>query len=263
MTSFVYFFVEEKFFKIGKSVNPNNRYKLVCPDIIKDLSWAIGFESDKEALKIEKMLHSKFESINIPKMERYGGTEFFCITGLADVRNFIDNSKELLGYTHIYPISELIAYIPEKNTIKIQNVKKNNEYSRRGFKKHLENPSISKDIDFTEPYLRFTAKGFNRFMSLNRAASAIFEIICKEIVADPSSDRVSFSRAYLLSKGVFLQERAYHRGLRQLLEKEFIFSTLMHHTYFINHNYLSIGRDLPPAKIRKTKTKKLRKNEHP
>lgn len=101
MKAFVYFFVEEDHFKIGKSINVAMRSKQVAPNLIPEKSWAISFDKEYDAFRCEKSLHWMFRKYRLPKMDRDGGTEFFDINHLDEVIDLVLISQELFLYSSV------------------------------------------------------------------------------------------------------------------------------------------------------------------
>lgn len=146
----VYFLVEPEHFKIGLSVSVCERAKKVTPEIIQNKSWAIYYESSRDAQNCEHVLHRLFRSYRIPALNRDGGTEFFDLACLEKVRDFVLQNKEFLEYINIKHGDNLFSSLPVPLTDPIKEERK----QARIEKERLHKESILRSKSCHSP-LRF------------------------------------------------------------------------------------------------------------
>lgn len=170
--------------------------------------------------------------------------------------------------------------------------------TKRGFKRYSENPSIfSEDFDVkkkpikiphcdtdiaildgdsgeiigtgirsfiefeevdAERFVKIFLDGMKQAAGLTKTGLKILEFIHKELMENHNKDKVSLSWMYVKSKGLDIQKRTYDRGIHELLEKEFIFETLINETYFFNIRYMFNGDRIAFVKGYKLKQEKKR-----
>jgi hypothetical protein len=92
-----------------------------------------------------------------------------------------------------------------------------------------------------ERFVKLFLGGLKQASGLSKAGLAVFEVVYHQIREKPNSDEVqlSFYRAsqYLRDIGA----KTYQRGLRELLEREFLFRSPEDGTFFINIRYMFNG----------------------
>lgn len=97
----VYVLYEQDHIKIGMSDSPAKRAKKVTPDVDKNISYAMIFNSRKKARNCEVALHRFFSAYHVPARKKYGRTEFFNRSCGDKLESFIKDNCELLGYKEI------------------------------------------------------------------------------------------------------------------------------------------------------------------
>jgi hypothetical protein len=116
----------------------------------------------------------------------------------------------------------------------------------------------AKKVD-EEQFVKLFAKGVKAFADLTNAGVKVFELLYIEIQKNINQDKIylSFDPSFE-EKG--LSERSYYRGLNELIEKNFIASTVKVGWYFVNPQYLWNGDRLVFAeefvKVKNTQTKR-------
>jgi hypothetical protein len=116
----------------------------------------------------------------------------------------------------------------------------------------------AKKVD-EEQFIKLFAKGVKAFADLTNAGVKVFELLYIEIQKNINQDKIylSFDQSFE-EKG--LSERSYYRGLNELIEKNFIASTVKVGWYFVNPQYLWNGDRLVFAeefvKVKNTAAKK-------
>src|SRR5215469_4887820 len=92
-----------------------------------------------------------------------------------------------------------------------------------------------------ERFVKLFLDGLKQAAGLSKAGLAVFEVVYQQIRENRNSDKVqlSFYRASQQIKE--LNDRTYQRGLRELLDKEFLFRSPEDGTFFVNIRYMFNG----------------------
>jgi len=92
-----------------------------------------------------------------------------------------------------------------------------------------------------ERFVKLFLGGLKQAAGLSKAGLAVFEVVYQQIRENPNSDQVqlSFYRASQQIKE--LNDRTYQRGLRELLDKEFLYRSPEDGTFFVNIRYMFNG----------------------
>ncbi len=92
-----------------------------------------------------------------------------------------------------------------------------------------------------ERFVKLFLSGLKQAAGLSKAGLAVFEVVYQQIRENRNSDKVqlSFYRAGQQIKE--LNDRTYQRGLRELLDKEFLFRSPEDGTFFVNIRYMFNG----------------------
>jgi len=92
-----------------------------------------------------------------------------------------------------------------------------------------------------ERFVKLYLAGLKQAAGLTKAGLSIFEVVYNQIRKTPNSDQVmlSFIAASQQIKG--LTDRTYQRGLRELLEKEFLFRSPYDGVFFVNIRFMFNG----------------------
>lgn len=110
---FVYVLFEHDFIKIGMSETPAHRARVVTPDVERNISYALVFDSRKKARNCELALHRFFSAYQIPAPIKQGRTEFFNRACAEKLQEFIIKYSDLLGYASIKKGDSLFSYKPK------------------------------------------------------------------------------------------------------------------------------------------------------
>lgn len=154
-----------------------------------------------------------------------------------------------------------------------------NLVSRRGFPKYTENPSIGKAVSGTKTgvkkisnkmgdrfmiisehgetiapagfheivevdktqFVKLYIKGVQAFQGLTAAGTQVFELVYRTVQENPGADRFYLHFMTVEHKKMNIGKRTFHRGLSELLKKEFIFESIEPNLYFLNVDYLFNG----------------------
>jgi hypothetical protein len=87
-----------------------------------------------------------------------------------------------------------------------------------------------------ERFVKLYLEGLKRAACLSKAGLSVFEIVYNEMRSKPGEDTV------LLGVGMGdMEERTFNRGLRELLEKEFLFRSTLASKFFVNIRFMFNG----------------------
>lgn len=92
-----------------------------------------------------------------------------------------------------------------------------------------------KEVDKNK-FVKMYMEGIRQSVGLSKSGVAVFELVYYQIQEKPDNDKVNLS---VHTSG--LEERTYQRGLRELLEKEFLYRSPYDGTFFVNIRYMFNG----------------------
>jgi hypothetical protein len=92
-----------------------------------------------------------------------------------------------------------------------------------------------------ERFVKLFLAGIKQAAELSKAGLAIFEVVYNLVRDNPNSDRVELNFYAASRKIENLAERTYRRGLRELLDKEFLFRSPSDGVFFVNIRYMFNG----------------------
>src|SRR5271165_1698047 len=87
-----------------------------------------------------------------------------------------------------------------------------------------------------ERFVKLYLAGLKQAAGLTKAGLGVFELVYNRLRENPGKDNVLLDS---LSSG--LEERTYHRGLRELLEKEFVYRSTNPGLFFVNIRFMFNG----------------------
>ncbi len=92
-----------------------------------------------------------------------------------------------------------------------------------------------------ERFVKLFLSGLKQASGLSKSGLAVFEVVYQQIRENPNSDRVQLSFYRANQQMNALNDRTYQRGLRELLDKEFLFRSPEDGTFFVNIRYMFNG----------------------
>ena len=90
----------------------------------------------------------------------------------------------------------------------------------------------------SERFVKLYLAGVKKAADLSKAGLSVFEWIYMQVMETPNTDRVNLS---VDDPGISMARTTFYRGLRELLDRDFLFRTPWEGTYFINVRYLFNG----------------------
>jgi hypothetical protein len=87
-----------------------------------------------------------------------------------------------------------------------------------------------------ERFVKLYLAGLKQAAGLSKAGLAVFELVYRQLQERPGQDTITLS---ILTSG--MKKTAYYNGLRELLEKEFLFRSPYDGTFFVNIRFMFNG----------------------
>src|SRR5664280_1292256 len=111
------------------------------------------------------------------------------------------------------------------------------------------------EVDDTR-FIKMFLAGIKQTTGLSKAGLSILELVCISIQNKPNTDKVELSLYAAAKQITGLAERTYQRGLRELLDSEFLFRSPTEGVFFINIRYMFNGDRLAFVRGYKRKASK-------
>ena len=90
-----------------------------------------------------------------------------------------------------------------------------------------------------ERFVKLFLAGFKQASGLSKAGLSIFEVVYQQMRENPNSDQINLSIHDPATQKI--PRSTYFRGLRELLEKEFLFRSPFDGVFFVNIRYMFNG----------------------
>lgn len=94
------------------------------------------------------------------------------------------------------------------------------------------------EVDKTR-FVKLFLDGIKQAAGLSKTGMQVFELVYNEMRANPGSDEIKLN-AYL-ARDHGISDRTYQRGVRELLEKEFLFRSPSDGVFFVNIRFMFNG----------------------
>jgi hypothetical protein len=88
-------------------------------------------------------------------------------------------------------------------------------------------------------FVKLFLDGIKQACGLSKTGMLVFELLYNQMRENPGHDKIELSHYIAADKG--LSERTYRRGLRELLEKEFLYRSTSEGVFFINIRFMFNG----------------------
>lgn len=107
----------------------------------------------------------------------------------------------------------------------------------------------------TTRFVKLYLSGIKQAAGLSKAGMAVFELVYRQIQDSPGVDQIGLSHEQAKRAGLNISERVFRNGLRDLLERDFLYESLVPNLFFINIRYMFNGDKLAFVKGYKQKSK--------
>lgn len=105
----------------------------------------------------------------------------------------------------------------------------------------------------TTRFVKLYLSGIKQAAGLSKAGLAVFELVYKQLQDNPGADQVGLSHEQAKRSGLDLSERVFRNGVRDLLEREFLYESLIPGLFFVNIRFMFNGDRLAFVKGYKRK----------
>jgi len=94
------------------------------------------------------------------------------------------------------------------------------------------------EVDATR-FVKLFLDGIKQACGLSKSGMQIFELVYYQMRENPGHDKIELSQYLAHDRGI--NERTFRRGLRELLEKEFLYRSTSDGVFFINIRFMFNG----------------------
>ncbi len=116
------------------------------------------------------------------------------------------------------------------------------------------------EVDTTR-FVKLSLDGIKQAAGLSKTGIQVFELVYKEMRLNPGSDEIKLNQYVARDYGI--SDRTYQRGVRELLEKEFLFRSPSDGVFFVNIRFMFNGDRLAFVKSYHLKDGTARQQELP
>ncbi|TWT44950.1 hypothetical protein RAS1_13700 [Phycisphaerae bacterium RAS1] len=88
-------------------------------------------------------------------------------------------------------------------------------------------------------FVKLFLDGIKQAADLSKTGMQVFELVYHEMRANPGSDEIKLNQ--YLAKDHGISDRTYQRGVRELLEKEFLYRSASDGVFFVNIRFMFNG----------------------
>lgn len=96
------------------------------------------------------------------------------------------------------------------------------------------------EVDDTK-FVKLFLAGVKQFSGLSKSALELFEVVYKQLQSKHGEDKIVLSLHIANDEVIGMNERKYHRALRELLEKEILFRSPADSIFFVNIRFMFNG----------------------
>jgi hypothetical protein len=94
------------------------------------------------------------------------------------------------------------------------------------------------EVDSTR-FVKLFLDGIKQAAGLSKTGIQVFELVYKEMRLNPGSDEIKLNQYVARDYGI--SDRTYQRGVRELLEKEFLYRSPSDGVFFVNIRFMFNG----------------------
>jgi hypothetical protein len=91
----------------------------------------------------------------------------------------------------------------------------------------------------TSRFVKLFLEGIKQAAGLSKTGIQVFELVYHEMRANPGSDEIKLNQYVAKDHGI--SDRTYQRGVRELLEKEFLYRSPSDGVFFVNIRFMFNG----------------------
>jgi hypothetical protein len=105
-------------------------------------------------------------------------------------------------------------------------------------------------------FVKLFFDGVKQVSGLSKTGLRVFEAVFRQMQDNPNKDEIMLSYAFVRDFNPDMTERTYNRSLKELLDREILFRSLINGVFFVNIRYLFNGDRLAFVKGYKRKAAK-------
>ena len=91
----------------------------------------------------------------------------------------------------------------------------------------------------TAQFVKLFLDGIKQAANLSKTGMQVFELVYRQMQASPGSDEIKLNQYVARDHG--MSDRTYQRGVRELLEKQFLFRSPSDGVFFVNIRFMFNG----------------------
>jgi hypothetical protein len=110
----------------------------------------------------------------------------------------------------------------------------------------------------TSRFVKLYLSGIKQAVGLSKAGLMVFELVYRRLQDNPGVDQIGLSHVQAKRMGLDISERVFRNGIRDLLEREFLYESLVPGLFFINIRFMFNGDRLAFVKGYKRKIAKTK-----
>lgn len=99
-----------------------------------------------------------------------------------------------------------------------------------------------------QQFVKLYLAGIKQTAKLTAAGFQVFELVYRQMQDTPQTDKIELNHYLTKKYGLNIADRTYRRGLRELLENEFLYQSPSKDVYFVNINFMFNGNRITLAK---------------
>lgn len=112
------------------------------------------------------------------------------------------------------------------------------------------------EVDSTR-FVKFFLEGIKQIVGLSKAGLLVLEVVYRQMQDNHGSDEIKLSFDLMRIYKPDINDRTYRRGLKELLDREILFKSLIDGVFFVNIRYMFNGDRLTFVKGYKRKDSSL------
>src|SRR6185437_11051171 len=116
------------------------------------------------------------------------------------------------------------------------------------------------EVDTTR-FVKLFLDGIKQAAGLSKTGIQVFELVYHQMRANPGNDEIKLNQYVAKDHGI--NDRSYQRGVRELLEKEFLYRSPSDEVFFVNIRFMFNGDRLAFVKTYHLKDSAARQQELP
>lgn len=164
---------------------------------------------------------------------------------MTEERNIAEIKPSRRGFP-VYSQNPSVRDVPLRQREKTYRIEKNNQLM-------LVNPStgeimgegtaafLKREVVDPERFMKVYFSALDHMFELTKTGQRVFKLVWRQVQDNKDNDKVELNPAIAKATGLKVSDRIFQLGVRELLEKQFLFMSLSDGVYFINMKLLFNG----------------------